>query len=86
MTTTTQKKTTTKPKATVVFGSFLTVLFLIVGVMVGWVAREYMMNYREIPRPHPEMFDNQGNLIPDEVIAFNFENYYDNDDTEEDND
>ena len=67
-----------------VFGSFLTVLFLIVGVMAGWVAREYMMNYREIPRPHPEMFDNQGNLIPDEVIAFNFENYYDDDSTEED--
>jgi len=66
-----------------VFGSFLTVLFLIVGVMA---AREYMMNYREIPRPHPEMFDNQGNLIPDEVIAFNFENYHDYDDTEEDND
>jgi hypothetical protein len=69
-----------------VFGSFLTVLFLIVGVMLGWVAREYMMNYREIPRPHPEMFDSQGNLIPDEVIAFNFENYYDNDDAEEDHD
>jgi len=68
-----------------VFGSFLTVLFLIVGLIGGWVAREYMMNYREIPRPHPEMFDHQGNLIPDEVIAFNFENYYDNDDTEEDN-
>ena len=67
-----------------VFGSFLTVLFLIVGVMAGWVAREYMMNYREIPRPHPEMFDGQGNLIPDEVIAFNFENYYDNNDAEED--
>jgi len=43
-----------------------------------------MMNYREIPRPHPEMFDSQGNLIPDEVIAFNFENYYDNDDATED--
>jgi hypothetical protein len=69
-----------------VFGSFLTVLFLIVGLVTGWVAREYMMNYREIPRPHPEMFDNQGNLIPDEVIAFNFENYYDNDDAEEDHD
>jgi hypothetical protein len=53
-----------------------------VGLVTGWVAREYMMNYREIPRPHPEMFDNQGNLIPDEVIAFNFENYYD--DNEED--
>jgi hypothetical protein len=69
-----------------VFGSFLTVLFLIVGLVTGWVAREYMMNYREIPRPHPEMFDSQGNLIPDEVIAFNFENYYDNDDAEEDHD
>jgi uncharacterized protein YneF (UPF0154 family) len=33
-----------------VFGSFMTVLFFIVGLMVGWVAREYMMNYREIPR------------------------------------
>jgi hypothetical protein len=67
-----------------VFGSFLTVLFFIVGIISGWVAREYMMNYREIPRPHPEMFDSQGNLIPDEVIAFNFENYYDNDDATED--
>jgi hypothetical protein len=67
-----------------VFGSFMTILFFIVGLLSGWVAREYMMNYREIPRPHPEMFDSQGNLIPDEVIAFNFENYYDNDDTEED--
>ena len=60
-----------------VFGYFLTVLFLVVGLIGGWVAREYMMNYREIPRPHPEMFDNQGNLIPDEVIAFNFDNYHD---------
>jgi hypothetical protein len=69
-----------------VFGSFLTVLFLVVGLIGGWVAREYMMNYREIPRPHPEMFDGQGNLIPDEVIAFNFENYHDyeiNDDEED---
>ena len=36
-----------------VFGSFLTILFLIVGGVVGWTAREYMMNYREVPRPHP---------------------------------
>ena len=67
-----------------VFGSFLTILFLVVGLIGGWTAREYMMNYREVPRPHPEMFDNQGNLIPDEVIAFNFENYYD--DSEENDD
>jgi len=68
-----------------VFGSFLTILFLILGLVIGWTAREYMMNYREVPRPHPEMFDEQGNLIPDEVIAFNFENY-DYDNNEEDDD
>ena len=67
-----------------VLGSFLIVLFLIVGVVTGWVAREYMMNYREIPRIHPEMFDNQGNLIPDEVLAIRFEEGYF--DSEEDDD
>ena len=55
--------------------------------MAGWVAREYMMNYREIPRFHPEMFDSQGNLIPDEILAVRFENDYDYEDNEdEDND
>ena len=54
------------------------------GTVIGRTAREYMMNYREVPRSHPEMFDNQGNLIPDEVIAFNFENYYDDNQIEED--
>ena len=69
-----------------VFGSFLTILFLILGTMIGWTAREYMMNYREIPRPHPEMFDGQGNLIPDEVIAFNFDNYHDYESNDEEDD
>jgi hypothetical protein len=67
-----------------VFGSFLTILFLIVGLISGWTAREYMMNYREVPKLHPEFYDEQGNLIPDEVIAFNFENYdYDNNEEED---
>tara|TARA_B100000965_G_scaffold9496_1_gene7337 strand:- start:1054 stop:1470 length:417 start_codon:yes stop_codon:yes gene_type:complete len=66
-----------------VFGSFLTLLFLIVGAIGGWVAREYMMNYQEIPRIHPEMFDGNGNLVPDDIVAFRFENY-DNDKEEDD--
>lgn len=69
-----------------VFGSFLTILFFILGTVVGWTVREYMMNYREVPIPHPEMFDGNGNLIPDEVIAFNFENYHDDNQSEEDDD
>ena len=65
-----------------VFGSFLTILFLIVGAIGGWVAREYFMNYHDI-KVHPEMFDVNGNLVPDEIVAFRFENNYDN---EEDDD
>ena len=53
------------------------------GSIEGWLVRDYMLNYQEIPKPHPEMFDMNGNLVPDEVIAFNFENY-DNNETEED--
>ena len=67
-----------------VFGSFLTLLFLIVGAIGGWVAREYMMNYQEVPRIHPEMFDINGNLVPDEIVAFRFENNYDNNEEEDD--
>jgi len=67
-----------------VFGSFLIVLFLIVGVIGGWVAREYMMNYREIPKLHPEFYDQNGNVIPDEVLAISFNpEYFDNDESEE---
>jgi hypothetical protein len=69
-----------------VLGSFLIVLFLIVGVVTGWVAREYMMNYREIPRIHPEMFDSNGQLIPDEVLAIRFEEGYFDSDEDDDED
>ena len=66
-----------------VFGSFLTVLFLIVGLITGWVAREYMMNYQDKPKLHPEFFDSKGNVIPDEVLAISFNpDYFD--DFEED--
>ena len=59
-------------------------LSFVVGTLVGWVGRDYMMNYREIPRPPPEMFDPSGNLIPDEIVAFRFENNYDNNEEEDD--
>mgnify|MGYP000323087536 CR=1 FL=1 len=61
-------------------------LLFLVGLIGGWLIRDYMMNYQEIPRPHPEMFDENGNLVADEVIAFNFENYHDTDDIDEDED
>jgi hypothetical protein len=66
-----------------VIGCLVTVLFFIVGLVTGWVAREYMMNYREIPKLHPECYDENGNIIPDEVVAVTFqEGFFD--DYEED--
>ena len=69
---------------TLVFGSFLLIGFLLVGVIGGWVARDYMLNYQENPHVHPEMFDQNGNLVPDEIVAFRFENNYDNDEEDDD--
>ena len=69
---------------TLVFGSFLLIGFLLVGVIGGWVARDYMLNYQESSQVHPEMFDINGNLVPDEIVAFRFENNYDNNDEEDD--
>ena len=70
-----------------VFGSFLTILFLIVGLVAGWVAREYMMNYQDKPKLHQEFFDSKGNVIPDEVLAISFNpDYFDDEEYEEDED
>ena len=69
---------------TLVFGSFLLIGFLFVGIIGGWVARDYMLNYQEVPRVHPEMFDQNGNLVPDDIVAFRFENNYDNDEEDDD--
>ena len=61
-------------------------LALLVGGMIGWMARQH--SYETTPQivyTHPEMFDENGQLIPDEIVAVRFENNYDNtdDDTEE---
>jgi hypothetical protein len=70
-----------------IFG-LISFLFLIVGILIGWVVREYMMNYREIPKLHPEFYDSNGNIIPDEVLAVSFNpDYFDfDDDQNEDED
>jgi hypothetical protein len=60
-------------------------LFLIVGSMVGWLAKSH--SYETQPRQifvHPEMFDENGHLIPDEVLAIRFENENTEDEDEED--
>ena len=59
-------------------------LALLVGGMIGWMARQH--SYETTPQivyTHPEMLDENGQLVPDEIVAVRFENY---DTDEEDND
>ena len=60
----------------------VSLLALLVGGMIGWKARQH--SYETTPQivyPHPEMYDENGNLIPDEILAVRFEQH----DTSEDN-
>ena len=69
---------------TIAVAAFLIVGSLLVGSMLGWVLREYMMYHHDRPSinapTHPEMYDENGNIIPDSVIAFRFDPTLDEDD------
>jgi len=70
---------------TLTLSTIISFLFLVVGGVIGYLLKEYVIerNSTYIPM-HPEMFDENGHIIPDEVIAVRFENSYD--DYEEDDD
>ena len=72
---------------TLVFGSFLIILFFIVGLFIGWSAREYMMNYQEGPKQiayHPEFYNKNGELIDQEIVSVRFEPDYFDDESDDD--
>ena len=63
---------------TLTLTTVVTFLALLVGGVIGWVARQH--SYDTTPQTvyaHPEMFDENGNLSPDEILAVRFENNYD---------
>ena len=63
--------------------SMLCFTFLVLGGIIGWLAQQN--NYINLQTHgmalcHPEMYDENGKLIPDEIVAVRFEN----DNSEED--
>ena len=53
-------------------------LALLVGGMIGWMARQH--SYETTPQvvyTHPEMFDANGQLVPDEILALRIETNHD---------
>jgi len=65
--------------------SLVSFLFLLVGGVIGWLTKQHVYSNQQLQvYTHPEMFDNNGNVIPDEIIAVRFENYDNDEDEEED--
>ena len=64
--------------------TLVSIIALLVGGVIGWMARQH--SYETTPQmvySHPEMFDSNGNILPDEILALRIEN---NHDTEIDDD
>ena len=63
---------------TLTLTTVVSALALLVGGMIGWMARQH--SYETTPQviyTHPEMFDENGHLVPDEILALRIENNYD---------
>ena len=71
---------------TLTLTTVVTFLAFLVGGVIGWVARQH--SYDTTPQTvytHPEMFDENGNLSADEILAVRFEQHDNNtEDDEED--
>ena len=68
---------------TLTLTTVVSILALLVGGMIGWMARQH--SYETPPRvvySHPEMFDANGNVLPDEILALRIETH----DTDEEDD
>ena len=70
---------------TLTLTTVVSLLALLVGGMIGWMARQH--SYETTPQvvyTHPEMFDANGQLVPDEILDLRIENNYDTDEDEDD--
>jgi hypothetical protein len=66
---------------TLTIGTLVSIIMLLVGCVVGWLAKEHTYTTQPV-YTHPEMFDENGNVLPDEILAVRFENSYDEFDEE----
>ena len=70
---------------TLTIGTLVSIMFFFVGGVVGWLAKEHQFQTQPV-YTHPQMFDENGNVLPDEILAVRFENGYDEFDQEDDED
>ena len=59
------------------FSATLSFLFLCVGVIVGWTAKDFAHDYmwsRDEVAYHPEMYDENGMMINEQLLSVKFIN------------
>jgi hypothetical protein len=67
------------------FSVMFSIMFLLIGLVGGWIFKQYQIeNLYGVKNIHPEFFDNNGNIVPDEVLAVRFEEgFFDEEEYEE---
>jgi hypothetical protein len=70
----------------ITFFTMFTLLFFMIGGIIGWLFYKNLMDNRP-PYLHPEFFDQNGNVIPDEIVSVSFNpDYFMDDEIDEDDD
>lgn len=70
---------------TLTFSVLFSILFFVVGALTVWVLRDYIKRRIDARLSmHPEMYDEEGNLLTEGLIAFNFDGYTEFSDIEPD--
>ena len=60
---------------TLTLSTIISLIFLVVGGVVGYLLKEYAYQRTASYIPtHPELFDENGQIIPDEILSVRFEN------------
>ena len=57
------------------FSAFFMLLYFLVGIMIGWTVNEFAYNYlvkSNSVQLHPEMYDEDGVWINEELLAVKF--------------
>lgn len=65
--------------AVLVFTTLFCIMFLMVGGIIGWLFKGHLVQSQWMQSQlnvdlHPEFLDENGNIIPDEILAVRFEN------------
>ena len=66
------------------FSATTSFIFLCVGVIAGWTAKDFIHDYmwsRDEYYAHPEMYDQEGNWVNEELLSVKFINEDDEDET-----